>query len=150
MKVCPPVVSVLFPHLLLANVTDALQAFYASIIVYNVAMCLAKISILLQYRRIFSIGMIQVVTFYGICFLLAWTITLCFLLPLVCIPVAKFWDASIPGRCLNSLIIWYVMASINVATDFAVFFLPLPVIRSLQLPRRQKLMLVGVFSLGLL
>ncbi|KAL2756426.1 hypothetical protein ACRALDRAFT_2075680, partial [Sodiomyces alcalophilus JCM 7366] len=127
-----------------------MKAFYASVIVYNVSMCLVKISVLLQYRRIFSVGMIQTITFYGICFLSAWALTLCFLLPLVCVPVAKFWDASIPGRCLDSLAIWYTMASINVATDFAVFFMPLPVIRSLQLPRRQKLMLVGVFGLGLL
>ncbi|ROT36767.1 hypothetical protein SODALDRAFT_340963 [Sodiomyces alkalinus F11] len=127
-----------------------MKAFYSSIVVYNVSMCLVKISILLQYRRIFPVGMIQTITFYGIAFLVAWAVTLCFLLPMVCMPVEKFWDATIPGRCLDSLAIWYVMASINVATDFIIFAMPLPVIRSLQLPRRQKLMLVGVFGLGLL
>lgn len=40
------------------------------------------------------------------------------------------------------------MAAINLVTDFVIFSLPLPVIRSLQLPKRQKVLLMGVFCLG--
>jgi hypothetical protein len=44
--------------------------------------------------------------------------------------------------------IWYVMAGVNVATDFILFVLPIPAISSLHLPRRQKLLLIIVFGLG--
>ncbi|KAH7119417.1 hypothetical protein B0J13DRAFT_513402 [Dactylonectria estremocensis] len=125
-----------------------MQAFYSSVVIYNIAMCAVKIAILLQYRRIFAVRIMQFITFYGVVFMTAWTITLCFLLTLTCIPVAKFWDSTISGRCLNSLIIWYVMAGFNLATDVAIFCLPLPMIRSLQLPRKQKIMLFVIFCLG--
>lgn len=126
------------------------KSFYSSIVVYNVATCILKISILLQVRRIFQNPLMQKITFVGLMFETAWAVTLSVLLPLVCVPVSAFWDTSVPGRCLDQLAIWYVMASVNLVTDFVVFSLPLPVVRSLQLPRRQKIMLMGVFCLGFL
>ncbi|KAH7110667.1 hypothetical protein EDB81DRAFT_831440 [Dactylonectria macrodidyma] len=126
-----------------------MKAFYSSVVVYNVAMCPVKISILLQYRRVFAVRMVQLITFYGVVFMSAWTVTLCFLLTLICVPVSKFWDSTIPGRCLDSLTIWYMLAGFNLVTDLAIFCLPLPVIQSLQLPRKQKIMLIAVFGLGL-
>lgn len=83
-------------------------------------------------------------------FILAWTVALSVLLPLVCFPVAKFWEPSIQGTCVDQLAVWYVMAGVNIITDFAIFIIPLPVIKSLQLPTKQKMLLVVVFSLGLL
>ena len=83
-------------------------------------------------------------------FILAWTVTLSVLLPLVCFPVARFWETSLPGTCVDQLAVWYVMAGVNIITDAAIFVIPLPVIKSLQLPTKQKMLLVVVFGLGLL
>lgn len=83
-------------------------------------------------------------------FILAWTVTLSVLLPLVCYPVEKFWEPALPGSCVDQLAVWYVMAGVNIVTDFAIFIIPLPVIKSLQLPTKQKMLLVVVFGLGLL
>ena len=131
--------------------TDASQqSFYSSIIVYNVAVCMTKISILLQYKRIFPNPTLRKIIKYGLCFLILWGIMLCFLLPMVCIPVAAFWDPTVKGFCLDSGTIWYVMAGVNVVTDFAVFSIPIPVISTLHLPVRQKAMLLIVFTLGVL
>ncbi|KAH6952879.1 hypothetical protein DER45DRAFT_647549 [Fusarium avenaceum] len=127
-----------------------MKAFYASVVVYNVGMCLVKIAILLQYRRVFSIRIIQQCTLYGLLFMGAWTITIAFINILICIPVAKFWNATLPGHCSDALTIWYVMAGFNLVTDIFVFCLPLPVIRSLKLPKRQKAMLLAIFSVGFL
>lgn len=127
-----------------------MKSFYSSIIIYNVATCVVKMSIMLQYRRIFTVSTMQCITLVGLVFEGVWAFTLSFLLPLVCSPVASFWDTSVPGKCLNELAIWYVMASINLVTDFITFSLPLPVIKSLQLPKRQKYLLMGVFCLGFL
>jgi uncharacterized membrane protein len=115
-----------------------------------VGLCVVKISILLQYRRIFVGSVIQrliqgLLVVFG-----AWTVVLTFLLTLVCVPVAKFWEPTVKGHCLNELAIWYVVAGVNLVTDFTVCFMPLPVISHLHLPPRQKLMLAGVFCLGLL
>ncbi|KAJ0131225.1 Uncharacterized protein HZ326_25684 [Fusarium oxysporum f. sp. albedinis] len=124
------------------------QSFYASVVVYNIATCLVKIGILFQYRRVFALPIIQRITLYGIIFMVAWTVVIAFLNILICVPVAKFWDSNLPGRCLDALTIWYVMAGFNLVTDIAIFCLPLPVIKSLNLPPRQKIMLFAIFSLG--
>ncbi|KAK4235415.1 hypothetical protein C8A03DRAFT_36729 [Achaetomium macrosporum] len=126
-----------------------MKSFYSSIVVYNVAVCMTKISILLQYKRIFSSTVFRKVILAGLAFLTCWGITLCFLLPMVCMPVAAFWDPNVKGFCLDNGTIWYVMAGVNVFTDFAVFTMPIPVISSLQLPRKQKAMLLIVFTLGI-
>ncbi|KAG8666767.1 hypothetical protein FPOAC2_11893 [Fusarium poae] len=125
-----------------------MKSFYASIVIYNIAMCLVKIGILLQYRRVFAIQVIQTITFYGTALMVAWTVVIAFLNILICVPVAKFWDNELPGRCLDPLLIWYIMAGFNLTTDIAIFCLPLPVIKSLNLPRKQKIMLFAIFSLG--
>lgn len=130
--------------------TPYMKSFYASVITYNVGVCVVKISIMLQYRRIFTGPVMQKMTMALLIFESCWATTLSILLPLVCNPVAMFWDTSVEGTCLDQLSIWYVMASINLVTDFVVFSMPLPVIKSLQLPRRQKIMLMGVFCLGFL
>lgn len=132
------------------NYTPYMKAFYASVVVYNVATCVVKMSILLQYRRIFTGSVMQKLTLAGLIFEGTWAITLSILLPLVCNPVASFWDPKTPGKCLNQLAIWYVMASINLVSDFVIFSMPLPVIKNLQLPKKQKIMLMGVFCLGFL
>ncbi|KAI3571300.1 hypothetical protein IWW34DRAFT_898847 [Fusarium oxysporum f. sp. albedinis] len=125
-----------------------MKSFYASVVVYNIATCLVKIGILFQYRRVFALPIIQRITLYGIIFMVAWTVVIAFLNILICVPVAKFWDSNLPGRCLDALTIWYVMAGFNLVTDIAIFCLPLPVIKSLNLPPRQKIMLFAIFSLG--
>ncbi|KAL1848500.1 hypothetical protein Daus18300_013601 [Diaporthe australafricana] len=132
------------------NYTPYMKAFYSSVVVYNVATCVVKISILLQYRRIFTGKVMQKLTMATLIFEGAWAITLSILLPLVCHPVANFWDPTVEGSCLNQLAIWYVMASINLVSDFVIFSMPLPVIKNLQLPKKQKIMLMGVFCLGFL
>ncbi|PSR81778.1 hypothetical protein BD289DRAFT_344539, partial [Coniella lustricola] len=125
-----------------------MKSFYTSIILYNLGLCVVKMSILLQYRRIFTYTLVQHLTAIGLVFEGCWTITLSLVLPLSCIPAAAFWDPSVQGRCIDSLTIWYVMAAVNLVTDFLTFSMPMPVIKSLQLPSRQKVMLTVVFCLG--
>ena len=129
---------------------DSKQSFYSSIVIYNVAVCLTKISILLQYRRIFANTALRKLILFGLGFLICWGITLCFLLPLSCIPVDAFWNPDVKGFCPDRGTIWYIMAGVNVVTDFTVFSMPIPVISSLHLPTRQKAMLLIVFTLGIL
>ncbi|SPQ21469.1 304c17e9-557f-49a5-93ef-64b29e142d23 [Thermothielavioides terrestris] len=61
--------------------TNLHQAFYSSIVVYNIAVCMTKISILLQYRRIFNNTALRKFIIFGLAFLTCWGITLSLLLP---------------------------------------------------------------------
>jgi hypothetical protein len=111
---------------------------------------MVKISILLQYRRIFTTPSMQRATAIALIIIGAWGITVVVMLSLVCVPIQFLWDKSIHGHCLPLLPAYYAPASINIATDFATWVLPLPVIKSLQLPKRQKAILMFIFGLGFL
>lgn len=120
------------------------------VIFYNTGMCLVKISILLQYRRVFAVRMMQRVTLFGICLMTAWMTTVFFLNVFICVPIEALWDSLVSGRCLPRLTLWYMTAGYNLSTDIIIFCLPLPVIRGLQLPKKQKIALFAVFCLGFL
>jgi hypothetical protein len=46
--------------------------------------------------------------------------------------------------------LWWANQGLHLATDFAIVLLPMPVLSTLTLPRKQKFAVVGVFALGFL
>lgn len=85
-------------------------------------------------------AMIGVLALYG-----TWTILSAWL---NCIPVSKFWDDSVPGNCLSKEGLWFSNSAMHILTDVIILILPMPVLKSLQLPKKQKIALMGVFALG--
>lgn len=66
-----------------------------------------------------------------------------------CRPISAFWNHGIEHRkCINLLVFWYFNASFNIASDMAVVALPLYVLRRLDLPKRQKWAVMGIFAVG--
>lgn len=66
-----------------------------------------------------------------------------------CWPVATFWDQkNHQGHCINLMAFWFTNASLNIVSDIAIWILPMPALRSLQLPPKQKYSLILVFALG--
>jgi hypothetical protein len=65
-----------------------------------------------------------------------------------CVPLAKFWDDTIPGFCFDKEALWFSNSAIHILTDILILIYPMPVLKSLQLPKRQKVALMGVFALG--
>ncbi|KAJ5646677.1 hypothetical protein N7490_003049 [Penicillium lividum] len=123
--------------------------FWASIPIYQTSLITTKLSILLQYRRVFSTTrrmklacnfLIGFLVIYG-----TWTVISAWA---NCVPVAKFWNPTIPGFCFNKEALWFSNSAIHILTDLLILIYPMPVIRSLQLPSRQKYALMGVFALG--
>ncbi|CAD0095143.1 unnamed protein product [Aureobasidium vineae] len=125
------------------------KAFWASVPVYQASLSLTKISILLQYRRVFVgsdiqriiTGSIGVIVVYGL-----WSV---FSTAFMCTPVSYFWDTSISGHCLSRMGVWFANASLNIITDVVICLMPVPVLNRLLLPRKQKYALIAVFCLGL-
>ena len=123
--------------------------FWASVPIYQTSLISTKMSILLQYRRVFSTTprmrlacnlLIGFLALYG-----TWTIISAWA---NCIPVKKFWDPTVAGFCFNKEALWFSNSAIHILTDLLILIYPMPVIKSLQLPSRQKIALMGVFALG--
>ncbi|KUL84277.1 hypothetical protein ZTR_07565 [Talaromyces verruculosus] len=67
-----------------------------------------------------------------------------------CDPVgAAIWfPADGDAKCFSIVTIYLSSAPVNLITDIAIFFLPLPILTQLRLPRKQKLILIITFSFG--
>jgi hypothetical protein len=104
---------------------------------------------LLQYLRIFTTKVFRVWCWSLFAFLIAYTVWTFFGSIFLCYPVAYFWDKTIEGgKCMNQFAAWFTNASLNIVTDFAIVILPMPVLKNLNLPTRQKRSLMLVFTLG--
>ncbi|KAJ5835729.1 hypothetical protein N7447_001755 [Penicillium robsamsonii] len=122
--------------------------FWASVPIYQTSLISTKMSILLQYKRVFSTPrmrlacwlMIVVLGVYG-----TWTIISAWA---NCVPLAKFWDPTVPGFCFDKKALWFSNSAIHIITDIVILVYPMPVLKSLQLPSRQKFALMAVFALG--
>ncbi|KAJ5661967.1 uncharacterized protein N7477_009583 [Penicillium maclennaniae] len=108
--------------------------FWASVPIYQCSLFSTKISILLQYRRpaLFFLGFIVVYGTWSV--ISAWA---------NCVPLAKFWDPTVPGFCFDKKALWFSNSAIHILTDLLILTFPMPVLKSLQLPRKQKLALMG-------
>ncbi|KAF1844858.1 uncharacterized protein K460DRAFT_429649 [Cucurbitaria berberidis CBS 394.84] len=132
------------------EVENNLKYLFWSVIFYNASLIVTKISILLQYKRVFAVKEMRIPlhVLMGIC--VAWGITTLFTSILTCVPVHAYWNImeKVNAKCIDNKIIWYVNASVNITTDLLVVALPFRVIWGLHIPKRQKVALLGVLTIG--
>ncbi|KXT11033.1 hypothetical protein AC579_7320 [Pseudocercospora musae] len=125
------------------------QDFLVMIVVYNICLCFTKLSILLQYTRIFPQKGFRLATWIvmgAVVIYATWRVLAAIF---TCLPVAAFWDKRIVNKhCQNKFNVAMASTALNMATDLTIAFLPMPVLNQLQLPRRQKYALMAVFALG--
>lgn len=130
--------------------THIQQFFYLYQIPYKILVTLTKTSFLFLYLDVFTIRWFQklvwVVNGSVIAAGIAFTLTTIF----QCTPIEYNWNKKIHGHCINPPVFWYAHAVWNTAFDIVILALPVPVIRSLQMPKNQKAALFGVFALGAL
>ncbi|KAF2222000.1 hypothetical protein BDZ85DRAFT_185945, partial [Elsinoe ampelina] len=130
------------------NLRNTLFALYISVPVYQFGLVLVKISILWQYYRIFPGKNIRmacnILLVISVLYGFYCTLNNIFL----CTPIKSYWTLSIAGKCLSRPAVWYSNAAINIATDIAIFVLPMPALYHLHLPMKQKLALMAIFALG--
>jgi fucose permease len=69
---------------------------------------------------------------------------------LQCSPVSAAFLTPVPdsATCTNIVTIYLSSAPLNIITDLAIFFLPMPILTSMRLPSKQKIILVITFGFG--
>ena len=92
--------------------------------------------------RGFTLGTLVVVNAAGI--------ALTFLNVFQCRPVGAAFNTTPTGSagCVDILGVYLSSAPVNISTDLAIFFLPMPVLTAMQLPKKQKIILVITFGFG--
>ena len=68
-----------------------------------------------------------------------------------CKPISKAWLGRLEkgGKCFDQLFFFRSTAVINIVLDFAILFLPMPMIWTVQRPMRQRVLLCLVFAVGI-
>ncbi|KAK7545163.1 uncharacterized protein J3D65DRAFT_611961 [Phyllosticta citribraziliensis] len=120
----------------------------SSNILYQILINLTKSSFFIQYLRLFQPTWVHrscKVSLVVILGVMCWGV---FGGIFLCKPVRRYWDPSVPGTCMDIQTYWFSTAGIGVIMDFVVWLIPMPLIKGLNLPMRQKLSVFAVFALG--
>ncbi|KAL1837203.1 hypothetical protein VTJ49DRAFT_4154 [Mycothermus thermophilus] len=130
---------------------DFERAAWYGMLFYNISLSFSRISILLLYKRIFTYDWIkraiQIILVIVVALSIWFVISVC----TVCIPLEAFWDWSLYWTTYvycQPANLWWANAALHIASDVIIIALPMPVLSSLTLPRRQKYAVIGVFALG--
>ncbi|KAK5119807.1 hypothetical protein LTR85_007133 [Meristemomyces frigidus] len=116
--------------------------------IWSLTVNVTKASILMQYLRVFSSRTIRATCYLLLLCLIPAACWAVFGGTFLCTPVRKLWEPQIAGHCMSAEKYWLSVAGTNTGLDFLVLLLPIPAISGLHLPRKQKLSLVLVFTLG--
>lgn len=112
-------------------------------------LALTKLAVLWLFYRIFTTRPFRIAIVIMSVIVGLWWFGNFFADALICIPVAYNWDQTIKGaHCGNHRLLYIVTPIPWIVTDLAILLLPLPMAWSLQMPRKQKIAISGVFLLG--
>ncbi len=83
-----------------------------------------------------------------------WSIFLFYLITTVivtvlCIPRERIWNPLISGHCLNFKTADNASGVFNILSDFLILILPIIPVWKLQMPRKKKIAVTGVFATGI-
>ncbi|CAH0055992.1 unnamed protein product [Clonostachys solani] len=133
----------------MAEVENFLKNLYAAALLYCLAIAFIKFTILAFYWKLFSIAARIPILILSVS-VGCWLIILLCLCAFGCRPISAQWDLSITdATCIQSKGIYLGGSLPNVLVDFVLVFMPLPYVWRLRAPVGQRLIIVGMFTLGL-
>ncbi|GKT51467.1 satratoxin biosynthesis SC1 cluster protein 4 [Colletotrichum spaethianum] len=136
------------------NIENVLFYYYLGELFYFAALTATKISILFFMLRVFSMSKRFRQLVYGTMALcLAYGIAFITCTALQCSPVNYSWeqiDSNKVGKCNNIHLQGWMSAICNILIDIVILVLPLKKLGELQMKLKKKLMIMFMFSLGIL
>ncbi|KAL8784312.1 MAG: hypothetical protein Q9195_009091 [Heterodermia aff. obscurata] len=125
-----------------------------SAILYCIILCFIKISILLQYLRIFVPNRKGSMPLYMAIHVLTWSNFGFYLVSTIfeitmCSPRKKIWNPLMKtGHCYDANAVYVATGIFNVVSDFAILILPIIPISKLQMSSKRKIMMIAIFAAG--
>ncbi|MCJ1262840.1 hypothetical protein MMC22_002710 [Lobaria immixta] len=137
----------------LRTLIGALYYINIGSIMYGINITIIKISILLQYLKVFMPVRKTTVMILGSYMVIGITILFYFITTFfeifACTPREKYWNRLIPyGHCFNINVITINTAIVNCISDFVILLLPQGVIWKLQMPLKRKFGISAIFLTG--
>ncbi|KAL1843194.1 hypothetical protein VTJ49DRAFT_2745 [Mycothermus thermophilus] len=130
------------------NFLVMMQAWWFALLTYVLTLSLTKVSICLLYLTIFTFEWAQRASWVVLFIVVASNLTAFVSTLTYCLPLEAAWNPAVEPWFCHSDEMWWANAALAIVTDFLIFILPMPFLAPLKLPRRQKVIVVGVFAIG--
>ncbi|KAJ5808036.1 hypothetical protein N7474_009305, partial [Penicillium riverlandense] len=135
----------------MSTVTTFLKLDFVTSISYLISLTSIKISFCLLYLKVFSVTRLRWLYYFVMAFVICEFIEELFVVIFQCSPIRKlFHPTTVAGACIDLYVFYYVSFGIKLATDAALFLLPIPQLLKLQVRPGAKAGLIVMFGLGLL
>ncbi|GES60486.1 hypothetical protein ASPCAL01796 [Aspergillus terreus] len=117
-----------------------------------IIMALVKLSLLISYLRFFTQPIFRRLTWAMIALIVSWGLAYMLALFLACRPLKDYWETFQfnPPNCIDQRSSTFSFSITNLVTDLMVLVLPMRVLWMLQLPIRERLILIALMNMGLL
>lgn len=128
------------------------QLDFVTMLAYVLALGTIKMSFCLLYLHIFPGKTFRTCCWWLLAIIVAHTISETLVVLFQCTPIHKAWDATglVEGTCVDMNIFYYANFAVKLASDLALFTLPIPKVVQLRMSVGKRIGLVVMFSLGLL
>ncbi|KAL0942098.1 uncharacterized protein CTRU02_204861 [Colletotrichum truncatum] len=135
-----------------------LLSLWVARLIYAVAMLLVKVALLLFYLRLDNRPMMRVAVYSLMVVIFGMGIAHFVVSVIECSPPAVFWtsrgDRGVYMRqCMTQAMqqaFWDAAGILVIVTDICLWACPIPMIWGLQLPKRQKWVVSGIFAFGII
>ncbi|KAI1813346.1 hypothetical protein GGS20DRAFT_486846 [Poronia punctata] len=124
------------------------KLFYAKQPVFYLCVALTKASIIAFYFNIFPQQSYRRFLWFMMALVILTGLVCSIAGIFQCTPVARAWDASIRGTCFDAPALFFTNAGLNITQDLVLYILPIRILWSIKVPKRQRLALVAVFVVG--
>lgn len=131
-----------------------MKIVYFNQLSYFISSAFSKLCFLFMFLRIFPAQRTRKFVYAGIVLSVIFPIAFGLPMTFACKPISAVWtswDMETPyDHCINQSIFWFVAAAYNIAVDVYIVLIPIPELIKLNLSLRKKLMLVAIFSTGVI
>ncbi|KAL0940005.1 uncharacterized protein CTRU02_206615 [Colletotrichum truncatum] len=119
-------------------------------IIYFASVALPKMGIVFLYLRVFNWkGPMRAFAYVLLGVLAATSISFIITACFQCIPIAFWWDRTIPGgKCVDVQAFFHAQSIPGFVLDFFIMALPIKTIWGLKLPTHKRIALLGIFMVG--
>lgn len=129
------------------------QALIVGSLLYPVITTAIRFSILCLYHHVFSTAQIRKYCYWVGILSILWFVVIIPVTTVVCLPETpdrRLWGAKVNGYCFNYDLFALLMGIVETIIDTIILVLPIRLILSLKLVRRDKIILICVFLVGIL
>jgi len=128
--------------------SETLKALWISSFFFYTASALVKISIMLFYKRIFDTHRFRIASRIMIAVLAGWGLGINVSVLFTAWPITDAWNVKAGHFIINPTDFHISQAWTSLILDVITLCFPLPMIRTLQMPLRRKLLVSMIFGLG--